>query len=593
MRDFELDDSFWRDALSALEAGEGVDALSDRYPDYAALIGELAIDAAAESVLIGLRHAAADENPRLLAFLSAAFMARAGLRTLLLDLDPEVRWLEQLLGEDFKEGVVDHLQFGIPLERCARRSAVDGLEVMSGGAAFLAGSPLDDPPRFRASLLALKQGRDAVLVALPPPAESADGAGVPTLCDAVVTIEDTQGRSGTALGTERGIVRLSGDPRAARELARLCHRFVGPLPALLARDPVAVRKPRPADRPAAAPATPRPSDPFFATEATSGSRPTAAAAASTGSEELDFLNAFEGRSAPGPATAGIAEGRPRKRLEEVVLGTEERRGARSTRTARKPKRPRRPLDRRALTLATIVLAAVAALALGSRWFVPVFAGWTGDDRELAWEDPDRSPTASGEPGTVIPLTGAAPLGDVAAPDTDEPGSTTADSAAGADVAAEAIRGAPSPYSVHVGSYRTAEAAQGVVRDLRQRGLIAFAAPIVLPDKGEWVRVYVGAYDDREEARATLSRLTSAGVVPEGSVRDTPLAFPLGTYATPEEAGQRVSELAARGIPAYAIGEGPFRVWAGAFQNEAESRLLASALDAAAADEAVELSRRER
>lgn len=586
MRDFELDDSFWRDALSALGAGEPVEALADRYPDYAALIGELAIDAAAEPVLIGLRHAAADENPRLLAFLSAVFLARGGMRTLLLDLDPEVRWLEQLLGEDFKEGVVDHLQFGIPLERCARRSAVEGLEVMSGGAAFLAGSPLDDPPRFRASLLALKQGRDAVLVALPPPAESADGAGVPALCDAVVTIEDTEGRSGTALGTERGIVRLSGDPRAARELARLCHRFVGPLPALLARGPVAERKSRPAERLAAEPARPRPTDPFFVTEARSGS------------EELDFLSAFEGRTVPEPATAGIAEGRPRKRLEEVVQGTRQRRGARTARTAREPKRARRPLDRRALTLATVVLAAVAVLALGSRWFAPLFAGLTGDDREIAWEDPDRSPTASGEPGTVIPLTGAAPLGDEAVPDAVAPGATDGDTAVGAGAvagleAAAATRGEPTPYSVHVGSYRTAEAAHGVVRDLRQRGLVAFAAPVVLPDKGEWVRVYVGAYDDPEEARAALSRLTSAGVVPEGSVRDTPLAFPLGTYATPEEAGHRISELAARGIPAYAIGEGPFRVWAGAFQNEAESRLLASALDAAAADEAVELSRRER
>ena len=187
-----------------------------------------------------------------------------------------MRWLEQLLGGDFKEGVVDHLQFGIPLADCARATGVDGLAVMSGGAAFLAGSPLDDPPRFRAALLSLKQGRDVVVVALPPPAESADGSGVPALCDAVVTIEDTEGPS-EPLGTERAIVRLSGDPRAARELARLCHRFLGPLPAVAAASRPSLESASPPPRTASRPAPrPRHDEPFWATAA-----PVAAAPPST------------------------------------------------------------------------------------------------------------------------------------------------------------------------------------------------------------------------------------------------------------------------------------------------------------------------
>ena len=74
MRDFELDDRFWRDAFSALRTGAGAETLAALYPDYSDLIRELALDAAAEPVLIGFRHAAADENPRLLALVSAAFI---------------------------------------------------------------------------------------------------------------------------------------------------------------------------------------------------------------------------------------------------------------------------------------------------------------------------------------------------------------------------------------------------------------------------------------------------------------------------------------------------------------------------------------
>lgn len=576
MRDFELDDRFWRDALAALRAGAGAEELSAHHPEYSDLIRELALDASAEPTLIGFRHAAADENPRLLALLSALFLARAGRRTLLLDLDPEVRWLEQILGEDFKEGVVDHLQFRVPLERCLRPIAGWDLEAMSGGSAFLAGSPLDDPPGFRAALLSLRSGREAVVVALPPPAQSADAAGVPALCDAVVTIEDTEGPEGP-LGTERAIVRLSGDPRAARELAQLCHRFLGPLPALLATGAGAGTAP--AGEPVASTAAPHPDTPFWALMGDADR--TRAAAPET--EELDFLSAFEGRTAP-PAPP-----EPRVRIEEVVEASR----ARKERRRPDPARRGRPLDRRALTLATVVLAVIAALALGSRWFAPLFARWTGDDLDLAYEEAGRSPIQAGEPGTVIPLSVPDAPAESTAADSTASASSVADGAAAEDdVAAdlEVAPGRPAPWSVQVGAYRTAESARSVLRTLEGRGLTAFLAPVVLPERGEWVRVYVGAFDDQGEARVALAELEADGVVAEGSVRDTPLAFLLGVYASAEEADARIRELAARGIPAYALGAGPVRVWAGAFQNEAESRLLAAALGA---EETARLSRRER
>jgi hypothetical protein len=193
---------------------------------------------------------------------------------------------------------------------------------------------------------------------------------------------------------------------------------------------------------------------------------------------------------------------------------------------------------------------------------------------------------------VIPLTGpVAGAPSEGAADSAAPGGTN-DSTAPAD-AAEPPPGVPAPYSLHVGSYRAADAARGVVRDLDRNGMKAFLSPVVLPEKGEWTRVYVGAFGDSASARAALDELTSRGVVAEGTVRVTPLSFLLGEYPTAEEADARIASLAARGIPAYALGEGPFRVWAGAFQDESESRVLASALGAESPAEIPRLSRRVR
>jgi hypothetical protein len=191
---------------------------------------------------------------------------------------------------------------------------------------------------------------------------------------------------------------------------------------------------------------------------------------------------------------------------------------------------------------------------------------------------------------VIPLSVPEAPEDSAAADSLDAESSLVDAGTAEEPAAETAPGRPAPWSVQVGAYRTTESARSVIRSLEQRGITAFLSPVVLPERGEWVRVYVGAFGDREEARSTLAELESRGIVEEGSVRDTPLAFSLGVYSTAEEAERRVSELTARGIPAYALGNGPVRVWAGVFQNEEESRLLASALGA---EDTARLSRRER
>ena len=243
VRELELDDRFWRDALDALQAGEA-DLLRSSTPAFADALDEVARQAREDAALVGVRFAGADRNPRLLAFLAAAWLARTGLRAVDVDLSPDLRWLERLTGLDLKQGLVDHVHYGVPLERCVRDTAFPGLAVLTGGTRFLTGSPFDDAPAVRGALDRLKQHFQVVVLALPS-SEPASETGVLALCDALLAVS-----SGDApiepVGRERLLVRLVGDPDAAEELAAAAHRFVGPLPGLFTVARPASARPAPA-----------------------------------------------------------------------------------------------------------------------------------------------------------------------------------------------------------------------------------------------------------------------------------------------------------------------------------------------------------
>ncbi|HKY60887.1 MAG TPA: SPOR domain-containing protein [Gemmatimonadota bacterium] len=542
MREVDLDDRFWRVALDGLRDAEGAENLRSSTPAFAEALDEVARQAREDAALVGVRFAGEDRNPRLLAFLGAAWLARTGLRVVFVDLSQDLRWLERLTGLDLKEGLVDHVHYGIPLERCVRDTALPGLAVLTGGTRFLTGSPFDDAPAVRGALDRLKQHFQVVVMALPS-SEPASEAGVLALCDALLAVSAGDAEV-EPVGRERLLVRLTGDPGAAEELAAAAHRFVGPLPALFAGAGTAP-----------APATPRWVAPGSAS-ARGGVR-TARPAPGEADDEVAFLSLFEESNAE-PDRQGDAFGT----LEETDF----------------PDPPPSPADRewparrRRRLLASVGVAAVVlgGMVLGTR-YLPDLAR-SADDGGMPEAGPeaivDRRPIGFGDgpdaEGAVVPL--------------DEDPSDVEPALAPETPGGE---GRPAPYSLHVGSFQSEASALETATRLERAGWTAFVAPVELGESGLWYRVYAGAYADSAAASDALRSLTGRGLVPEGAVRETPLTFLLGVYPSREEAERRRAELRERGIPAYVAGRDPARVYAGAYATREESRRLEGALQTAA------------
>lgn len=590
MRDFELDDRFWREALTAVREGSRASALSGSYPDYAQLLTEIEADATRDAMLVGARLTGGGHNPQLLSFVSAAFLARAGLRTLLVDLSPEFRWLERLLGRDLKEGMIDHLQYGVPLEQCVRNTAIPNMDVLTGGASLLGGSALDDGPAFRAALDRLRQHYKVLVVTLPGSNGDADAAGVLAICDAVFAVEAEE-TSTDLIGSERWIVRLGGDPQAADELGQLTHRFLGPLPDVL----VGAKRGTSPLTPAGAP------DHIFALASNNGlpdgdslpvddawlddvelhddgsptdsDQPVEDTASDSDADDLAFLNTLESDQLP-------EDLEPEAQIDDRLKAVR----AKMARSRMLPVVRVTPPRRRWLGLAVGSGFVVLVGVLAGRMMAPVISGWLGDggdsvDQLVARVDVEGGATQGAdpvaEPGELVPLVDpAAPTGSTEEPVVEEP---PAEPAPKPSTAAPS----PTPYSIHAGSYQDNRSARRVAGRIEAAGFTAYVTPVDIPDRGRWYRVFAGTFADSVGARTARETLLRRGVVDDALVQSTPLAFDLGIFDSRGQANVRKRELASRGISAYVVGAGPYRVYAGAFRDQDEARVLRRALEEAA------------
>ncbi len=152
-----------------------------------------------------------------------------------------------------------------------------------------------------------------------------------------------------------------------------------------------------------------------------------------------------------------------------------------------------------------------------------------------------------------------------------------------DPATPPVAGAGLQYSVAVSAWRRMDAAMGQVRawERRRPDLVFVAAPVEV--RGIlYFRVLAGPASTVPEGEALRSRLAAEMSEPgadDWMVRRTHLAFALGDHPTLEAARGHASRLQRDGIPAYVLripGDGvtvSFRVYAGAYRNEAEAETL--------------------
>lgn len=157
------------------------------------------------------------------------------------------------------------------------------------------------------------------------------------------------------------------------------------------------------------------------------------------------------------------------------------------------------------------------------------------------------------------------------------------------LSSQPLQGQTSPnqdlrYSVLVASMATLDDARALQLEHHSTRVPYYIVPVQV-NRAVYYRVLAGMFADRDEAISLMNDLVARGVKESASawhVRETSLAFPLGSYGSEAESRTAVAAALNQGIPAYAVvtslgGSPSFTVLAGGFENESEAAYLAGAL----------------
>ncbi len=205
-----------------------------------------------------------------------------------------------------------------------------------------------------------------------------------------------------------------------------------------------------------------------------------------------------------------------------------------------------------VAVAVAVIAVLAALAAGAWW-------WNARLDQ-------RRPAATSQVGSVgNPII--------------MPGAPPSENAAGGavDLPVGAV-----PWTVELASVNTVNGAMARVRQaLDSLPVLTFAA--TQPGGGPiWYRLRAGAYASSEAADSLLTALRARGAIEPaaGRIVNAPLAWLLEENVLEDQLSVRLFLWRQQGLPAYALFDrnGTTRIYFGAFESEAEARLLTPMLD---------------
>jgi cell division protein FtsN len=134
-----------------------------------------------------------------------------------------------------------------------------------------------------------------------------------------------------------------------------------------------------------------------------------------------------------------------------------------------------------------------------------------------------------------------------------------------------------PYSVYLGSFKTAEAVNKALSDYQEKGLSAYWARVDLGDKGVWFRFFTGYFRTKEEAEKYINDHNIPGATPGV----TKYANLIGIYGSDKEAEDQKRALVSAGFYPYPIKtpDGKTTLYSGAFDRkeyaEKDQALLAA------------------
>ena len=133
------------------------------------------------------------------------------------------------------------------------------------------------------------------------------------------------------------------------------------------------------------------------------------------------------------------------------------------------------------------------------------------------------------------------------------------------------------YSVYLGSFRTLKRAEDAISQYRQRGLYPYWVKLQLKDKGEWFRVFEGAFKNHGQAEQFIQDQGLEGAV----VKKTGYANLIGTYPSGAGLQDQIVKLKDIGYFPYVVkqDDGDSTLFIGAFSTETAARQQHLALNA--------------